>query len=108
MAQVRLNELLSNPTVRSTAIGIGVALLVPITVKLVAPMLRPVARSTVKVGLVALEKGRETAAEIGEIFDDLMAEVRDELRAEREASGDLADEIAPAAISESQQRSETP
>ena len=106
MAQVRLNELLGNPTVRNAAIGIGVAILVPITVKLLAPMLRPVARSTVKVGLVALEKGRETAAELGEIFDDLVAEVRDELRVEREASEDLVDKAAPAAISESQQKSE--
>ena len=65
-----------------------------------APMLRPVARSTMKVGLVALEKGRETAAELGEIFDDLVAEVREEMRMEREAAADAVDGRVAAELSE--------
>jgi hypothetical protein len=100
MAQLQWNEVLKNPAVRTTAIGIGVAVLVPVTVKLLAPILRPVARSTMKVGLVALEKGRETAAELGEIFDDLVAEVREEMRMEREAAADAGDGRVAAEISE--------
>lgn len=86
MAQVQVTELFKNPTVRNAAIGIGVAILVPVAVKYLAPFIRPVARSTVKAGLLALEKGRETAAELGEIFDDLIAEVREEMRIERESA----------------------
>ena len=77
-------DFLKNPTVRNTAIGIGVAILVPIVVKAIAPFVRPVARSALKIGVVTYEKGREAAAEFGEIVDDMVAEVREELRAERE------------------------
>lgn len=82
MAQ--LNDLLKNPTVRNTAIGIGVAVLVPIVAKALSPLVRPVARSAVKIGVVAYEKGRETFAELGEIVDDMIAEVREEMRTEQE------------------------
>lgn len=86
MARLQLKELLKNPTVRSTAIGVGVAVLVPLAVSTLAPLIRPVARSALKAGLVAWEKGRETVAEFGEILDDMVAEVREELRMEREAA----------------------
>lgn len=88
---VQWSELLKNQTVRNTAVGIGVAVLVPIVVRYLAPVIRPVARSTLKVGVLAWEKGRETAAEIGEIFDDLVAEVREEMRSEREEAEGLID-----------------
>jgi hypothetical protein len=80
----QLNELAKNPTVRNTAIGIGVAILVPIAAKALAPYVRPVARSAVRIGSVAFEKGRETLAEFGEILDDMVAEVREEMRVTRE------------------------
>jgi hypothetical protein len=80
----QLTTLTKNKAVRNTAIGIGVAVLVPIAVTFLAPYVRPAARSLVKVGLLALEKGKEAAAELGEVVDDLVAEVRDELREERE------------------------
>jgi hypothetical protein len=92
MAQVPLKELLKSPTVKSTAIGLGVAVLVPVAVTYLAPLVRPVARSTLKAGLVTIEKGREIAAEFGEIFDDLVAEVREELRAERETAEQRLDD----------------
>ena len=89
------SDFLKNPTVRNTAIGIGVAILVPIVAKAVAPFVRPVARSAVKMGVVTYEKGREAIAEFGEIVDDMVAEVREELRAEREqAEAVFEDEIA--------------
>jgi propanediol dehydratase small subunit len=98
MAQMQLNEWLKNPVMRNTVIGIGVAILIPVAVKYLAPVVRPLARSTFKAGLLAVEKGRETAAELGEIFDDLVAEVREELRTEREAAEALyAQDEAPAA-----------
>lgn len=80
---VPLNELLKNQTLKNTAIGIGAAILVPIVAKTLAPFVRPVSRSALKISVVAFEKGRETFAEFGEIIDDMVAEVREEMRAER-------------------------
>ena len=91
MAQ--LNDLLKNPTVRNTAIGFGVAILVPIVAKILAPLVRPVARSAVKIGVVTFEKGRETFAEFGEIVDDMVAEVREEMRAEHEAEDAALEQV---------------
>jgi hypothetical protein len=79
-----LTSLGKSKAVRNTAIGIGVAVLVPVAVAFLAPYVRPAARSLVKAGLQAWEKGKEVAAEVGEVMDDLVAEVRDELREERE------------------------
>jgi hypothetical protein len=81
-----LGQLFKNPTTRNVAIGVGVAVALPLTIAFVAPYLRPAARSLVKAGLVAFEKGREVTAEIGEAMEDLVAEVREELRDEREAA----------------------
>lgn len=89
MPQLNLREMLNNPTVKNTAIGLGIAVLVPIAVTYLAPLIRPVARSTLKIGLVTAEKGREMAAEFGEIFDDLVAEVREEMSTNRENAKDL-------------------
>jgi hypothetical protein len=85
MAQIQWSELLKNESVRNAAIGLGLAVAVPVAVSVIAPLIRPLARSTIKTGLVAYEKGRETVAELGELMDDLVAEVREELRIEREA-----------------------
>jgi hypothetical protein len=65
-------------------LGVGLAVLVPIAATAMAPMLRPMARSALKAGMIALERGREAAAELGEMVEDVMAEVQDELRAARE------------------------
>lgn len=77
---------LKNGAVKRTAIGAGIAMAVPVAALYLAPFVRPVARSTMKVGLVIYEKTRETAAEIGEIVEDLVAEVRENLRNKREQS----------------------
>lgn len=76
-------DFLKSPAARNAAIGIGVAILAPFVVKALAPFARPVGRSVLKMGIVAYEKGREAIAEFGEIVDDMVAEVREELRAER-------------------------
>jgi hypothetical protein len=82
----QFSTLAKSKAVRNTAIGIGVAVLVPVAVTFLAPYVRPAARSVIKAGLLALEKTKEVAAEVGEVMEDLVAEVRDELRAEREAA----------------------
>jgi hypothetical protein len=82
----QLNTFAKSKAVRNTAIGVGVAVLVPVAITFLAPYVRPAARSVVKAGLVVLEKTKEAAAEVGEVMEDLVAEVRDELREEREAA----------------------
>jgi len=76
-------DFLKSPAAKNAAIGVGLAILLPFVVKALAPVARPVARSVLKMGIVAYEKGREAIAEFGEIVDDMVAEVREEMRAER-------------------------
>ncbi|XSG86087.1 MAG: DUF5132 domain-containing protein [Methylohalobius sp. ZOD2] len=44
---------------------------------------RALLRSTIKSGLLAYEKSRETLAEVAEDLEDIVVEVQDELRAEK-------------------------
>jgi hypothetical protein len=87
------NDPFKNPTVRNSLIGIGIAILVPVVARAISPFVRPVARSALKMGVVTYEKGREAIAEFGEIIDDMVAEVREELRAEREQAEAAFDEV---------------
>jgi len=80
----QLSTLMSNPQVKNLAIGLGVSIVVPMAINLLVPVIRPLARSTLKAGILAYEKGRETVAEIGEVVDDLVAEVHEELQEARE------------------------
>jgi hypothetical protein len=45
----------------------------------VAALSRPIAKSAIKTGVILFDKGREAAAEMGEVFEDLIAEARAEL-----------------------------
>lgn len=64
---------------KGIAIGIGVALLAPVLLPAVAGIARPLARAAMKSGIIAYEKGREAAAELREVVEDLMAEAQSEL-----------------------------
>lgn len=78
--------------IKGAALGIGVALLVPVALVALAPVVRPFARNALKAGLLVYEKGRETLEELGETFEDVMAEVEEEL-ADTDA-GNAASEVA--------------
>lgn len=76
---------------RGVAIGIGAALLAPIVLPALAGIAKPLARAAIKAGIIAYEKGREAAAEFGEVMEDLVAEARAELEQHHaEASGAVA------------------
>jgi hypothetical protein len=64
---------------KGAAIGLGVAVLAPVVVAALLPVLRPMARSALKAGIFAYEKSRETLEGIGETIDDIVAEVEEEL-----------------------------
>lgn len=73
---------------KTVLIGIGIGLAAAGLLKSLTPafhgMGRPLAKATIKSSLSLLEKGREKAAELGEAFEDLVAEARAELEAERQ------------------------
>jgi hypothetical protein len=89
-----IDDLLKGNVVTGLAIGIGAAVIAPLLAPLVASVSKPVAKSMIKAGILFYEKGRETAAELGEVFDDLVAEVRSELQASHAAGALAATEAA--------------
>ena len=72
------------------AVGVGAVVLAPVVLPVVAALARPLAKSTMKAGVIMFEKGREAAAEMAEVFEDLVAEARAEL--------DMSGEEASAAV----------
>jgi hypothetical protein len=62
--------------------GIAGGLVAPLVYPVLARNARPVTRRAFKLGIAAVERGRELAAEFGEHASDLMAEARAEYDAE--------------------------
>lgn len=89
-------ELFRSDVTRGVAIGFGVLA----AGWLLAPALRPVARTALKSGLLLVELGREKIAEAGEAFDDLVAEVRADLAEERVVNEEVANVMAEQVVSE--------
>lgn len=59
--------------------GIGAVLLAPIVIPVVAGVGKPIAKSIIKSGLVLFEKSKGAVAELGESWEDMVAEARAEL-----------------------------
>jgi hypothetical protein len=59
------------------AIGIGCALLIPVVgIAVASGAARPAGRALLRGGTVLGEKTRETLAELGEVYEDFIAETR--------------------------------
>lgn len=84
-----------NDTARMIVIGLGVAALAPIVAGPLLGASRPLARAAIKSGLILYEKGREAAAEFGEVVEDLVAEARAEV-----AEAHAGAEVVSAAVDE--------
>jgi len=67
-------------------IGIGAAILAPVVLPILASIAKPVAKAAVKGGIMLYEKGKEAAAEAGEMFEDIVAEAKAELAEEQLAA----------------------
>lgn len=87
----------NNDLLKGAAIGLGAAVLVPVVIAALMPVIRPMARSALKAGIYAYEKSRETVEGIGETVDDLVAEVEEELVDAHDAAGlvDIEKEQGP-------------
>ena len=70
--------------------GIAAIVLLPVLIPVAAGKIgKPLAKATIKGGIVLYEKGKGVIAEVGETLEDLVAEAKAEL-AETEA-GELAE-----------------
>jgi hypothetical protein len=76
--------------IKGAALGVGLALLVPVAIMALAPVVKPLARSAVRGGLLAYEKGREALEEIGESMEDLKAEIEAEMSQARNVGDETA------------------
>ncbi|MBW4564681.1 MAG: DUF5132 domain-containing protein [Mojavia pulchra JT2-VF2] len=64
--------------------GIGAVLLAPVLLPVVAGIGKPLAKTLIKGGLVAFEKSKGAFAELGETWEDMVAEARAEIAEDRE------------------------
>ncbi len=80
-----------NPN-RTLAIGIGALVLTPIVI----PLLKPVAKATVKTGVILYQKTKGTLAEAGEIMGDIVAEAQAEVLAEQAEKNALPTSVGQA------------
>lgn len=78
-----LDELLKNETTKGVVVGVGIALVGIAAIPVIASIGRPFARAALKSSLLLVEKGREALAEAGEEMEDLLAEVKAELVADK-------------------------
>jgi hypothetical protein len=79
-----------------TAVLAGVAggLMAPLILPRLERNFRPATKSLFKTGIALYERGRERAAEMGELASDIMAEARAEYDAEQTIAGAEADAVA--------------
>jgi hypothetical protein len=64
--------------------GIGAVLLAPVLLPVVTGIGKPIAKSLIKGSIVAYEKSKGAFAELGETWEDIVAEARAELAESKE------------------------
>jgi hypothetical protein len=64
-------------------LAVGMLILVPVIAPVAASVVKPLAKATIKTGLGLIQRGRELISEAAEGFEDITAEVKAELIAER-------------------------
>lgn len=104
-----IEDIIKSDTARGVALGVGAALVAVAAIPAILTASRPLARVAIKSGILLLEKGREAMAEAGEDFEDLVAEVKAELAAERAAynSHESAPVEAAGAVAEGAETGDT-
>jgi hypothetical protein len=90
-----IDRLLRENLVTGLVIGGAVLALAPIVAPAVARALRPAAKTAFKTGLVLYARGREAAAELAAMAEDMMAEARHELAEEARQTAGTAEKSPP-------------
>ncbi|MCB1755106.1 MAG: DUF5132 domain-containing protein [Gammaproteobacteria bacterium] len=80
-----------NDVFKGVAIGVGVAVMTPLVIAALAPVLKPVARSALKAGIRSYEKARESIEVFNESMDDIIAEVEEEMTS---AAAETVEDVA--------------
>lgn len=78
---VGIDDLIESEILTGVAIAAGAIILAPIVVPVLVGVGRPLVKTVIKTGIVLYERGVETAAEVGEAVEDIVAEARAELQA---------------------------
>lgn len=73
--------------------GIAAIILLPVIVPVVAGVGKPIAKTAIKGGILLYEKGKGVITEVGETFEDIMAEAKAEL-ADQQAETQI-DQLEP-------------
>lgn len=72
-------------------VGVGVSALLPALASIFKDAGRPLAKASIKTGIVTFEKGREKVAHWNEVLEDLVAEAKAELEVEaRQATAEAS------------------
>ncbi|MFZ5660911.1 MAG: DUF5132 domain-containing protein [Pseudomonadota bacterium] len=82
--------------VTGLAIGIGAAVIGPMLMPVVRNVARPVAKAAIKGGIAVYDRGREMAAEVTEMAQDLVAETKAEMAFSGEEAGEQGTEAKSA------------
>ena len=61
------------------AIGIGAAVLAPAILPVLVGAAKPLVKAAIKGGIILYDRGKESFAEVGEVVEDLVAEVKAEI-----------------------------
>jgi hypothetical protein len=71
--------LLANGLSTGLVVGLGAAVLVgPMLLPVVATVAKPLVKGVIRTGMTLYDKGNEVVAEMGEMIEDLVAEVKSE------------------------------
>jgi hypothetical protein len=88
-----IGDFLKSDVAKGLAIGIGVAVTVPIAMAAMSGAGRPFARALVKSGMILFDKGRESIAEVGEVIEDMVAEAKAEMQHNEPPSVATAEDV---------------
>lgn len=87
----------NNQLMKGLAIGFGIAVLTPLVIAALAPVLQPAARSALKAGIRVYEKGRESLELLGETVDDIVAEVHEDMHDAATSVEEVSETLSEAA-----------
>jgi hypothetical protein len=74
-----LDDGLKGSVLTGLAVGIGAVVLAPAVLPALAGVAKPLMKAAVKSGIILFEKGKETAAELSEVVEDIVAEAKAEM-----------------------------
>lgn len=75
----KITDLVEDAGVPGLVAGIGALILAPVVIPVVAGIGKPIAKSLIKSGIVVYEKSKGAFAELGETWEDIVAEARAEI-----------------------------